>query len=158
VHRPTHLHVLVAQWPTPRATDGTNGGPKQRGSKGDLMLPSAVLKTWPTPTARDWRSGSASEETHARNSRPLNEVVTRLERWPTPTASDGMGGPGTDGRQGGMNLRTAVSPRFADDNQVVETGSGRLNPRWALTLMNFPEDWLDFAYSPEKKNRRRKDC
>ncbi len=28
--------------PTPRATDGTNGGPNQRGSSGDLMLPSAV--------------------------------------------------------------------------------------------------------------------
>jgi DNA (cytosine-5)-methyltransferase 1 len=28
--------------PTPRATDGTHGGPNQRGSSGDLMLPSAV--------------------------------------------------------------------------------------------------------------------
>lgn len=28
--------------PTPRATDGTKGGPNQRGSSGDLMLPSAV--------------------------------------------------------------------------------------------------------------------
>lgn len=30
--------------PTPRATDGTKGGPNQRGSKGDLMLPSAVME------------------------------------------------------------------------------------------------------------------
>jgi DNA (cytosine-5)-methyltransferase 1 len=29
--------------PTPRASDGTNGGPSMRGSSGDLMLPSAVL-------------------------------------------------------------------------------------------------------------------
>ena len=28
--------------PTPRATDGTKGGPNQRGSSGDLMLPAAV--------------------------------------------------------------------------------------------------------------------
>jgi hypothetical protein len=28
---------------TPRATDGTKGGPNQRGSSGDLMLPSAVM-------------------------------------------------------------------------------------------------------------------
>ena len=28
--------------PTPRATDGTKGGPNQRGSSGDLMLPSSV--------------------------------------------------------------------------------------------------------------------
>jgi hypothetical protein len=30
--------------PTPRATDGTKGGPNQRGSSGDLMLPSAVIR------------------------------------------------------------------------------------------------------------------
>lgn len=30
--------------PTPRATDGTKGCPAQRGSKGDLMLPSAVIR------------------------------------------------------------------------------------------------------------------
>jgi hypothetical protein len=29
--------------PTPRATDGTKGCPAQRGSKGDLMLPSVVI-------------------------------------------------------------------------------------------------------------------
>jgi len=28
--------------PTPRATDGTKGGPNQRGSSGDLMMPAAV--------------------------------------------------------------------------------------------------------------------
>lgn len=28
---------------------------------------------------------------------------------PTPAAADGMGGPGHSGRQGGLNLRTAVS-------------------------------------------------
>jgi DNA (cytosine-5)-methyltransferase 1 len=42
-HGPTladevETHLL----PTPRATDGTKGGPNQRGSSGDLMLPSAV--------------------------------------------------------------------------------------------------------------------
>ncbi|WP_231104985.1 hypothetical protein [Haloechinothrix halophila] len=29
--------------PTPRASDGTKGCPAQRGSKGDLMLPSAIM-------------------------------------------------------------------------------------------------------------------
>ena len=35
----TPIEILL---PSPRATDGTKGGPNQRGSKGDLMLPSAV--------------------------------------------------------------------------------------------------------------------
>ena len=38
-----NLHNEVLQLlPTPKATDGTKGGPNQRGSSGDLMLPSAV--------------------------------------------------------------------------------------------------------------------
>lgn len=35
---------------------------------------------WPTPTTRDWRSGKASEATHARNARPLAEQVAAAER------------------------------------------------------------------------------
>src|SRR5690554_3998875 len=45
--------------PTPRATDGTKGGPNQRGSSGDLMLPSAV-QLLPTPVAHD--SGNTPEQ------------------------------------------------------------------------------------------------
>jgi DNA (cytosine-5)-methyltransferase 1 len=37
------LGAVVRLFPTPRATDGPNGGPNQRGRKGDLALPSAVL-------------------------------------------------------------------------------------------------------------------
>lgn len=39
------LEDQVALLPTPRATDGTKGGPNQKGSSGDLMLPSAVVRT-----------------------------------------------------------------------------------------------------------------
>src|SRR5690606_26261716 len=46
------LSVAVALLPTPRATDGTKGGPNQRGSSGDLMLPSAVQALLPTPLAQ----------------------------------------------------------------------------------------------------------
>jgi hypothetical protein len=38
--------VEVQEWkglPTPRATDGEKGGPNQRGSKGDLTMPSAAM-------------------------------------------------------------------------------------------------------------------
>lgn len=44
------LREAISLLPTPRATDGTNGGPNQRGSKGDLALPSAVMRMLPTPT------------------------------------------------------------------------------------------------------------
>jgi hypothetical protein len=39
--------------PTPRASDGTKGCPAQRGSKGDLMLPSAVMRLQPAGTVPD---------------------------------------------------------------------------------------------------------
>lgn len=44
------LRTVVSIMPTPRAMDGTKGGPNQRGSSGDVMLPS-VAAHLPTPTA-----------------------------------------------------------------------------------------------------------
>jgi DNA (cytosine-5)-methyltransferase 1 len=41
---PRQLMAPEVLLPTPRATDGTKGCPAQRGSKGDLMLPSAVMR------------------------------------------------------------------------------------------------------------------
>lgn len=66
--------VNAAQvWPTPRATDGTKGGPNQHGSKGDLMLASAVHH-FPTPTVQDAKNNAAPSQTR-RNSDPLNVVA-----------------------------------------------------------------------------------
>lgn len=41
-HDGYNLRTAVTLLPTPRATDGVNGGPGQRGSKGDLAMGSAV--------------------------------------------------------------------------------------------------------------------
>jgi DNA (cytosine-5)-methyltransferase 1 len=38
--------------PTPRASDGTKGSARQRGSKGDLTLPSAVIQLTTPPTPK----------------------------------------------------------------------------------------------------------
>lgn len=77
-------------WMTPRATDGTNGGPNQRGSKGDLMLPSMAAQ-WPTPN-----SLQASNDTSLQCSGDGRENPNKLgwavaefsAQWPTPMASD----------------------------------------------------------------------
>ncbi|WP_432033641.1 hypothetical protein [Streptomyces antibioticus] len=57
----THGKSLAAEvgslLPTPRATDGSNGGPNQRGSKGDLALPSAAHRIG-APTARPSPAGN----------------------------------------------------------------------------------------------------
>ena len=67
--------------PTPRATDGTN----QRGSSGDLMLPSAVMSLLPTPTAAD---GDRTSSVYPRGDATLLGALL-----PTPQATDGQGGP-----------------------------------------------------------------
>jgi DNA (cytosine-5)-methyltransferase 1 len=65
--------------PTPRATDGTKGGPNQGGSSGDLMLPSAV-QLLPTP-----RSQNGEERNQNIWARPLDQpqnlknALARLE-------------------------------------------------------------------------------
>lgn len=57
--------------PTPRATDGSKGGPNQRGSSGDLMLPSAVMLL-PTPTGMNAANDPGSLESwEARRDRQL---------------------------------------------------------------------------------------
>ncbi|MEV8609501.1 hypothetical protein AB0383_16475 [Amycolatopsis sp. NPDC051373] len=61
--------------PTPRATDGTKGCPAQRGSKGDLMLPSVVIAvTTPAPTT------SANKEVSDRGNRPRTSRPPRRTR------------------------------------------------------------------------------
>jgi DNA (cytosine-5)-methyltransferase 1 len=68
-------------WPTLLASDGPNGGPNSRGSKGDLRL-SAAVHTFPPLKARDYRSGSKPESRRARAQRTgevhspdLNDVI-----------------------------------------------------------------------------------
>lgn len=63
------------RWPTPCATDYKGPNPLTR-QPCDDDLPTRVLRdSFATPTARDWRSGKASPETHAKNSRPLSEQI-----------------------------------------------------------------------------------
>jgi hypothetical protein len=50
---------LIQPWNTPRATDGSKGGPNQTGG----ALPAdAAMSGWATPAARDYRSEVASNE------------------------------------------------------------------------------------------------
>ena len=76
--------------PTPRASDGTKGGPNQRGSAGDLMLPSAV-HLLPTPTAQD---SSASGGSNEHNVTLTDATVrTRMGTTPNPRHATPTGAP-----------------------------------------------------------------
>jgi hypothetical protein len=70
------LETAIALLPTPRATDGTKGSPNQRGSKGDVMLPGAVIRLLPTPTAS--RAGSNRSTSPGAARRPSLDSITQL--------------------------------------------------------------------------------
>lgn len=74
--------------PTPRAGDGEKGGPNQRGSSGDLMLPSAVTLLG-TPTARDHKGSGQGERLEESERRGQVEAqVLSLDLLPTPAVND----------------------------------------------------------------------
>lgn len=136
--------------PTPRATDGTKGSPRQRGSGGDLMLPSAVL-------------GAVDGSTPKRGDQ-LNEVAVRL--MPTPEAKLGTSGPdyARAGRlgSGGHDLTTAVvidwgayAPAIARQEtwagpaphpvEPTARGKRRLACAFVEWMMGLPAGWVTKA-------------
>ena len=115
---------LVANWPTPRATDGTKGGPNQAGSKGDLMLPSAAAQ-WPTPASRDYRTPNSQESQESRNHAGGEQLPNFLgHNFLHPALST------IDGRE--------LSP-------TAQTLPRRLNPAFACWLMGWPIWWTNPA-------------
>lgn len=103
---------------------------------------------WPTPSARDWRSGKASEETHAKNSRPLNEVVTRDEilKWPTTTAVTDTGGAALC-KWGGSGSRQMMRDGGVSEKEL----NGALNPDWVEWLMGWPIGWTSLEPLPVER-------
>jgi len=87
----TDLIGLQKGWNTPRATDGSNGGPNQAGG---ALSADAAISGWPTPTTRDHKDGQECSNV------PLNALLGRvawLAGWPTPTVGNAMGSQSFEG-------------------------------------------------------------
>jgi len=128
--RQVGLESEARHWMTPRGTDGEKGGPNQRGSKGDLMLPSQAAQ-WGTPSARDWKDERASEATYTKNARPLNEQALR---WPLPTSSLP---PAPETGTAGL-MCWCGSPGCGQASH-----KRRLNPLFSAWLMGWPLHWAN---------------
>lgn len=144
-------------FPTPRATDGSKGGPNQRGSSGDLMLPSAVLL--PTSTATDAKGSGGgyngqenvtlTDATARAGARGIDwgryaDAIARAEAVtgrpaPPPTEQDWE------------RWRRSRARRFASTKPVGLRGSvrqwttpppARLSPRFVEWMMCLPDGWV----------------
>ena len=115
-------------WPTPLASDGAKGGPNQRGGKGDLRLPAAVIH-WPTPTA-----STGGVEPEGKTGRKLETVV---RTWPTPTASSRNGWSPNINRADSDD-RLDYTVERGSYNHGQQTPPMRLNPQWVEWLQGWP--------------------
>ena len=135
-----------------------------RGVNKQFHLTVAVL--WPTVTVTGNHNRSGlSEKSGDGLATPLSRAL-----WPTATRADGTGGVGHNGRDGGLNLRTAVAAKLSEwlpwatpaARDYRDTGTspsehkrhspgnaalagGSLNPAWVEALMGFPAGWTDIA-------------
>lgn len=104
------LYHLAASWTAPTSSVVTVGDMEQARFAGNY---GEAIQAWPNPTRKhaDWPTPRANErQQHNSADRHMALSAAVLNpSWPTPTSADGRGGPGNAGREGGMNLRTAVT-------------------------------------------------
>lgn len=117
---------LSALFPTPRATDGTKGGPNQRGSSGDLMLPSVVAHLFPTPRVSDTNGAGA----HGLGGPDLRTALSTL--FPTPKANDVNSGGRAEALRKSPRLASVAANLLptpvASDGDRSSKGYARGNP------------------------------
>jgi len=118
---PTPSVMLTGERTSPQAFEARrlrlkakHGSRTGNGAGPDLAM---IAKQWPTPTAVIHRSVYASEETHCRNARPLQEFVGL---WATPTSSENS------------NRTTQMAPSHGNGHGIVLAGQAAdFSKRWA---------------------------
>ena len=169
-HSPGKTQGHVTLFPTPRATDGTKGGPNQRGSSGDLMLPSAVMLL-PTPAVNDmgegktvqaWDEWTAKMKAAHGNGNGASLAIEAQRLLPTPSVADSLGGHERRGGARGDELLLkgiakaemwgdyapaiarweAITRPAPAPTETGPKGSPRLSPRFTEWMMGLPDGWI----------------
>lgn len=128
--------------PTAKATDGTKGGPNQRGSKGDMTLPSAVQLP-PTPNT----GISGGERSADRKGTGDLKFMARHGLLPTPQVRDHFP----------PHSEEYIAKKKAQGHgmsNLNDTAGGLLNPQFVEALMGFPIGWTDLDASETPSSRK----
>jgi len=131
------LPDALAMLPSPRATDGVKGG---HGSKGDLMLPSAVIQCLPTPTAADSVSSGAYGYQHAPTSITLTDAVVRLPE---------QFGRYAEAIRHHADIVGSLPPEPLEHNP--RSSNPQLNPAFVEWMMMLPPGWVTEFRSFDRK-------
>jgi hypothetical protein len=130
-------------WNTPRATDGSNGGPNQAGG----ALPADAAKAaWSTPRANKWGFPDAHGSHEA-----------LLASWATPQCADARGatGPASKNKDLGLDARL-VSGQPATGSPASTEKRGQLNPEHSLWLMGIPIEWVSCVPQGTRSARKQR--
>jgi hypothetical protein len=144
-----------AGWNTPRATDGSHGGPNQAGG---ALSADAAMTGWPTPAAntygedleREMARRARLKEKHGNGNGAGMTIALAAQITTDAEMCEAMGYPVTP--HGPARL-TANGERLTGSSAEMESG-GQLNPAHSRWLMGYPPAWDDCAVTAMPSSRK----
>jgi len=158
---------MVSYSATPRASDGSKGGPNMSFGAGGTPLPAQMYSYNPTPTVADVQGGRKARSGSRKNEPLLNGLMMAYS--PTPTDKGNYNVKGLSATSGD-GLCTVMTRHLMGAGGLTPNGSsapstakrGAPNPAFPFWLMGFPDEWTSgalaamqlFRSSRRKSSRR----